>query len=153
MSETVKNLVDAINSKDALAMEAAFQSAMAEKISAKLDDMRQDVAKSMFTAQEVVEEEAGGMTDKHAKQAAKEIAKGHKHLKVTSAGGDGHFVHHKDDDEGDTPDIQIHASGGKLHVHHDGAGGMGSDTSEHHDVASAVAHARKHLVHNIPTHI
>lgn len=152
MNENTLNLVSAIIKKDALAMEAAFQSAMAEKISAKLDDMRQDVAKSMFTAQEVVEE-AGGMTDKHAKQAAKEIAKGHKHLKVTSADGDGHFVHHKDDDEGDTPDIQIHAEGGKLHVHHDGAGGIGADTSEHHDVASAVDHARKHLVHNIPTHI
>ena len=152
MSETVQNLVHAIQAGDALETEQAFANAMAEKLSTRLDGMRQSVAQSMFN-QEVVSEETESMTDKHARQAAKEIAKPHKHLKVTSADGDGHFVHHKDDDNGDTPDIQIHAEGGKLHVHHDGAGGMGSDTSVHNDVASAVAHARKHLVGNLPTHV
>ena len=53
MSETVKNLVDAIQAKDAIATETAFQAAMAEKISARLDSMRQDVAQSMFKTQEV----------------------------------------------------------------------------------------------------
>ena len=53
MSETVKNLVDAIQVKDAIGTEAAFQAAMAEKISARLDSMRQDVAQSMFKTQEV----------------------------------------------------------------------------------------------------
>jgi hypothetical protein len=53
MSETVKNLVDAIQAKDAIGTEAAFQAAMAEKISARLDSMRQDVAQSMFKTQEV----------------------------------------------------------------------------------------------------
>ena len=147
------DLVTAIINKDATGIETAFNAAMAEKISTRLDDMRTDVAQTMFASEEVVSEETAGMTDKHARQAAKEIAKPHKHLKVTSADGDGHFVHHKDDDDGDTPDIQIHAEDGKLHVHHDGAGGMGSDTSVHNDVASAVAHARKHLVGNLPTHI
>ena len=52
MSETVKNLVDAIQAKDAIGTEAAFQAAMAEKISARLDSMRQDVAQSMFKAQQ-----------------------------------------------------------------------------------------------------
>jgi hypothetical protein len=147
------DLVSAIINKDAVGIETAFNTAMGEKIASRLEDMRTNVAQNMFANQEVVSEETEGMTDKHARQAAKEIAKPHKHLKVTSADGDGHFVHHKDDDDGDTPDIQIHAEGGKLHVHHDGAGGMGSDTSEHNDVASAVAHARKHLVGNLPTHI
>jgi hypothetical protein len=53
MSETVKNLVDAIQAKDAIGTEAAFQAAMAEKISARLDSMRQDVAQSMFKTKEV----------------------------------------------------------------------------------------------------
>ena len=52
MSETVNALVDAIKSKDALGIETAFQAAMAEKISAKLDDMRQDVAQRMFKSQD-----------------------------------------------------------------------------------------------------
>jgi len=52
MSETVNNLVNAIKSKDAMGIETAFQAAMAEKISAKLDDMRQDVAQRMFKTQE-----------------------------------------------------------------------------------------------------
>jgi hypothetical protein len=53
MSKTVKTLVDAIQAKDAIGTEAAFQAAMAEKISARLDSMRQDVAQSMFKTQEV----------------------------------------------------------------------------------------------------
>lgn len=52
MSETVNNLVNAIKSKDAIGIETAFQAAMAEKISARLDDMRQDVAQRMFKSQE-----------------------------------------------------------------------------------------------------
>jgi hypothetical protein len=55
MSETVKELVTAMLQKDAMATETAFQSAMAEKISAKLDDMRVQVAQNMFNAKEVEE--------------------------------------------------------------------------------------------------
>ena len=50
MSETVKELVTAMLQKDAMATETAFQSAMAEKISAKLDDMRVQVAQNMFVS-------------------------------------------------------------------------------------------------------
>jgi hypothetical protein len=53
MSETVKQLVTAMLQKDAMATETAFQSAMAEKISDKLDDMRVQVAQNMFNAKEV----------------------------------------------------------------------------------------------------
>ena len=52
MSETVKQLVTAMLQKDAMGTESAFQSAMAEKISAKLDDMRSSVAQSMFKTPE-----------------------------------------------------------------------------------------------------
>ena len=57
MSETVINLVNAIRSGDAMETEAAFGAAMAEKLSAKIDDMRQTVAQSMFAAQEPVAQE------------------------------------------------------------------------------------------------
>jgi hypothetical protein len=58
MSETVQNLVQAIKAGDALETENAFANAMAEKLSTRLDTMRQDVAQGMFAQQEeVVEEE------------------------------------------------------------------------------------------------
>lgn len=48
MSETVHNLVQAIRAGDALETEQAFANAMAEKLSTRLDDMRQSVAQGMF---------------------------------------------------------------------------------------------------------
>jgi hypothetical protein len=59
MSETVQNLVHAIRAGDALETENAFTDAMAEKLSTRLDGMRQSVAQSMFAQQEeeIVEEE------------------------------------------------------------------------------------------------
>ena len=48
MSETVQNLVQAIRAGDAIETEQAFANAMAEKLSTRLDDMRQSVAQSMF---------------------------------------------------------------------------------------------------------
>lgn len=52
MSETVKNLINAIAAGNALETEQAFSSAMAEKLAGKLDDMRMGVAQSMFNQQE-----------------------------------------------------------------------------------------------------
>ena len=64
MNENVQELVKAMLAKDASGTEAAFQAAMAEKISAKLDDMRSNIAQSMFkspveepSSDPVVEEE------------------------------------------------------------------------------------------------
>jgi hypothetical protein len=48
MSETVQNLVQAIRAGDALETENAFIDAMSEKLSTRLDAMRQSVAQSMF---------------------------------------------------------------------------------------------------------
>ena len=45
-----KSLIDAIANKDATAIEGAFNVAMAEKISGKLETMRQEVAQNMFKA-------------------------------------------------------------------------------------------------------
>ena len=45
---TTKDLIDAISTGDAMGIESAFNASMAEKISVKLDTMRQDVAQNMF---------------------------------------------------------------------------------------------------------
>ena len=50
---TTLELINAIATGDAVATEDAFNAAMAEKISAKLDDMRINVAHRMFNAPEV----------------------------------------------------------------------------------------------------
>jgi hypothetical protein len=56
MSETVHNLITAIASGNALDTETAFNAAMAEKISARLDDMRVSVAQNLFKEKEVEQE-------------------------------------------------------------------------------------------------
>lgn len=51
------DLIKAIASGSATATEEAFNQSMAEKVSAKLDDMRMDIARTMFNTSAVVEEE------------------------------------------------------------------------------------------------
>ena len=51
------DLVAAIINKDATGIEGAFNDAMAEKISTRLDDMRSDIAQSMFKQEEAPVEE------------------------------------------------------------------------------------------------
>jgi hypothetical protein len=51
MTESVKNLINAIVNGNASETEDAFNAAMAEKVSAKLDDMRMQVAQGMFAQQ------------------------------------------------------------------------------------------------------
>lgn len=55
---STKDLVNAIIVGDALEIENAFQATMAEKISARLDDYRQEVAQNMFATEEVELDEA-----------------------------------------------------------------------------------------------
>ena len=54
---TTLELINAIASGDAVATETAFNAAMADKISGRLDDMRIDVAKTMFAPQQATTEE------------------------------------------------------------------------------------------------
>ena len=49
---TTLELINAISNGDATATEDAFNAAMAEKISAKLDDMRVNIAHAMFNVQQ-----------------------------------------------------------------------------------------------------
>lgn len=55
MTDTVKELVDAMVQGNALETEKAFGTAMAEKLSGKLDDMRTNVAQTMFATEEEIE--------------------------------------------------------------------------------------------------
>lgn len=55
MSESVMNLINAIQAGDATAVESSFQAAMADKIAPRLDAMRQEVAAGMFKTAEAAE--------------------------------------------------------------------------------------------------
>jgi hypothetical protein len=57
MSETINTLVNAIATGDALETENAFSAAMAQHVSARLEDMRMNVAQSMFKTVTATEEE------------------------------------------------------------------------------------------------
>lgn len=52
MSDTIKNLISAIAVGDAAITQDAFAAAMAEKVSARLDDKRAEVASNMFKTEE-----------------------------------------------------------------------------------------------------
>lgn len=55
---STRDLINAIAAGDAIEIENAFNSVMAEKISARIDDMRIDVAQNLFAEQvEEIEEE------------------------------------------------------------------------------------------------
>ena len=54
---STKDLINAIVAGDAVEIENAFNSTMAEKISTRLDDMRADVAANMFKQEEQTSEE------------------------------------------------------------------------------------------------
>lgn len=61
---TTKDLIDALAAGDATGIETTFNTAMAERISARIDDMRTQVAQSMFaTPQEETAETAEETAD------------------------------------------------------------------------------------------
>lgn len=51
---STKDLINAIASNDSLAIETSFNATMADKISVKLDAMRQSVAQNMFKEQPAI---------------------------------------------------------------------------------------------------
>ena len=57
MSETTLDLIKSIANGDAIETEQAFANAMAEKLAVKLDDMRTDIAQSMFNQEPAVDQE------------------------------------------------------------------------------------------------
>ncbi len=57
MTQGVNDLINAIASGDSIAIETAFNTEMATRISERLDDMRVDVARNMFATESVQPEE------------------------------------------------------------------------------------------------
>lgn len=45
---STRDLIDAIQSGDSIAVQSAFEASMAERVASRLDTMRQDVAQNMF---------------------------------------------------------------------------------------------------------
>lgn len=70
MTQSVKDLINAISEGDASTIDAAFNSAMAEKISARMEDMRVQVAQNMFKSP--VAEETEEVTEEQTEEAAEE---------------------------------------------------------------------------------
>jgi len=57
MTQGVQDLIQAIDSGDSSAIDAAFQAEMANRISTRLEDMRVSVAQNMFATEQSVEED------------------------------------------------------------------------------------------------
>jgi len=57
MTQGVQNLISAIDSGDATAIDAAFNAEMATRISSRLEDMRVSVAQNMFATEQSTETE------------------------------------------------------------------------------------------------
>ena len=55
MTQGVQNLISAIDSGDATAIDAAFNAEMATRISSRLEDMRINVAQNMFATEQSTE--------------------------------------------------------------------------------------------------
>jgi len=75
---SVKDLINAIASGSAVETEQAFNQVMAEKISARLDDMRVDVAQNMFQTEAVEETLDESYGDSLHQKAKKHLENGDK---------------------------------------------------------------------------
>lgn len=139
MNENINNLVNAIASGDALKTENSFAAAMAQIVSNKLEDMRVNVAQNMFnSAVNESDDKAAAKAEKEghktAKHVAKQIAASHKNLRVTSDDNT-HYVHHKDDEDGNES-LAVHHEGGKIHLTHEaGTSGYHHETHDNPDHA------------------
>lgn len=69
MTQGVNDLINAIASGDSVAIDAAFNSEMATRISSKLEDMRSTVAQGMFATEQASEEQA---SEEQAEESAEE---------------------------------------------------------------------------------
>ncbi len=86
---------------------------------------------------------ASAADHKKAKTVAHNIAKAHKDLKVSSYGNE-HFVHHKDDEDGNEHISVTHASKGKVTVTHE----YGTSTHNQKTLSHAAAVKHGHSIVN-----
>lgn len=93
---STRELIDAIQSGDSVAIQGAFESAISSRIAERLDTMRQDVAKSMFkesvaaVTEEVVAEEVEDLEEATEGKPAKV---GDNHIHVQKVEGNKYKVH------------------------------------------------------------
>jgi hypothetical protein len=80
MNENTLNLVSAIINKDATDIETFFNSAMAEKIAVRLDDMHAAVAQNMFAETEDITEETETLTEEEWNNLTEEEKAGYMQL-------------------------------------------------------------------------
>lgn len=109
----ILNLISNIDTENNVEAEKIFTSIILDKISDKMDAMRTNLAKDMFS-----ESKDEGLN------LAKDIAKKHKDYKVTSSEGE-HFIHHKDDEDGADGSIRISHKNNKFHSIFEPRGQMG----------------------------
>lgn len=65
MTQGVQNLISAIDSGDATAIDAAFNAEMATRISSRLEDMRVSVAQNMFATEQSTDTEVQETSDEN----------------------------------------------------------------------------------------
>jgi len=124
-----------------ISLEEKYKKAMEAKDSDEDDDEDDDEDEDDDDEDEEDEEANESVKEQldhsHAKQVANSVAKSNKNLKVTSSGNK-HFVHHKDDPEGESGHVSVHSSNGQLHVSHEM--GQAHGNKKFNDAASATAH-------------
>lgn len=70
---STRDLIDAIQSGDSVAVQSAFEASMAERVASRLDTMRQDVAQNMFKeacSSKMKKEEAEEVSEESTEQEA-----------------------------------------------------------------------------------
>jgi len=72
-------------------------------------------------------------------QIAKEIAKSHPNLTTTRGINGEHFVHHKDDPDGEGSTLSVRRKGHKFHLTHESGGAAGYHHETHETAKSAIA--------------
>lgn len=70
---STKDLINAIAAGDAVEIENAFNSTMAEKISSRIDDMRISVAQNLFSKDEASIEEEVELTEEEIDEQINEV--------------------------------------------------------------------------------
>lgn len=93
MSNT-RELIDAIETGDSVGIQTAFENAMLSRIGARMDAMRQDVAKDMFNEGKMKPKMEEDDTElEEAADASKPAKVGDNHLHVQHVGGGKYKVH------------------------------------------------------------
>lgn len=81
---STRDLIDAIQTGDSVAVQSAFEASMAERVAARLDTMRQEVAQNMFKescgSKKMKKEEAEEVSEEAIEEAAGKVGDNHLHV-------------------------------------------------------------------------